>query len=108
MAPHGRPGGILLRVDLMVFDIEAIDEGDFYVKFMLWNKSDAFKWALFVVYGPAEQHLKENFLSDMAHTCSKEHLPYIIGRDFNIMCRPKDKNKDNIDVKWPYLFNMVI
>ena len=35
MAPHGRPGGILLGVDLMVFDIEAIDEGDFYVKFML-------------------------------------------------------------------------
>lgn len=44
----------------------------------------------------------------MAHTCSKEHLPYIIGRDFDIMCHCKDKNKDNIHAKWPYLFNMVI
>jgi hypothetical protein len=30
MAPHGQSGGILLRVDLMVFDIEAIDKGDFF------------------------------------------------------------------------------
>jgi len=27
--PHGRSGGILLGVDLNVFDIGAIDEGDF-------------------------------------------------------------------------------
>ena len=42
MAPHGRFGGILLGVDLGVFDIGAIDEGDFYVKFLLRNKSDGF------------------------------------------------------------------
>jgi hypothetical protein len=35
MAPHGRSGGILLGVDLSVFDIGAIDEGDFYVNFTL-------------------------------------------------------------------------
>ena len=35
MAPHGRSGGILLGVDLQVFDIGAIAEGDFYVKFTL-------------------------------------------------------------------------
>ena len=35
MAPHGRSGGILLGVDLTVFDIGSIDEGDFYVKFTL-------------------------------------------------------------------------
>ena len=35
MAPHGRSGGILLGVDLNVFDIGAIAEGDFLVKFTL-------------------------------------------------------------------------
>jgi hypothetical protein len=35
MAPHGRSGDILLGVDLGAFNISAIDEGDFYVKFTL-------------------------------------------------------------------------
>jgi hypothetical protein len=39
--PDGRSGGILLGVDLNVFDIGGIDEGEFYVKFTLCNKSDA-------------------------------------------------------------------
>jgi hypothetical protein len=30
MAPHGRSGGILLGVDISVFDIGAIDEKDFF------------------------------------------------------------------------------
>ena len=50
--PKGRSGGILLGIDLDVFDIGAIDEGDYYVKFHLCNKNDSFKWALVVVYGP--------------------------------------------------------
>jgi hypothetical protein len=108
LAPHGRSGGILLGVDLTVFDIGSIDEGDFYVKFTLRNKDYDYKWALFVVYGPAQQENKENFLIEMAHICSIESLPYIIGGDFNILRSPEDKNKDNFDAKWPDLFNMVI
>ena len=46
MGPHGRSGGIQLGVDLNVFDIGAIAEGDFYVKFTLRIKSDGFKFAL--------------------------------------------------------------
>jgi hypothetical protein len=52
-APEGRSGGILLGADLDVFDIGAIDEGDFYVKLMLRDKSDGFKYVLYGVYGPA-------------------------------------------------------
>ena len=51
MAPHGRSGGILLGVDLQVFDIGAIAEGDFYVKFTLTCKNDGFKFV----------HVKVNF-----------------------------------------------
>ena len=49
MAPHGRSGGILLGVDLNVFDIGAIVEGDFYVKFTLRCKK---RWLqICVIYG---------------------------------------------------------
>ena len=79
MAPHGRSGGILLGVDLNVFDIGAIAEGDFLVKFTLRCKSDGFKFVLYTVYGPAQYQNKQAFLVELANTCSKESLPYLIG-----------------------------
>jgi hypothetical protein len=66
-------------VDLNIFDIGAIDEGDFYVKFTLRCKVNDFKFSLYSVYGPAQAHNKSAFLVELANTCSKETLPYIIG-----------------------------
>ena len=108
MAPHGRSGGLLLGVDLSTFDIGDISKGDYYVKFTLHNKCDGFKWVLYAVYGPAQQEHKESFLIELANSCSRETLPYIIGGDFNIMGRPEDKSTDNFDLKWPNIFNQVI
>jgi hypothetical protein len=62
MAPHGRSGGILLGVDLSVFDISAIDEGDFYVKFTLRYKSTDFKFVLYSIYGPTQSQNRPRFL----------------------------------------------
>ena len=104
MAPHGRSGGILLGVDLDVFDIGAIDECDIYVKSLLRNKSDGFKFNLYTVYGPAQQQNKEAFLTELAHICSHEALSYIIGGDFNIMRYPHEKSKCTFHTKWPNLF----
>jgi exonuclease III len=106
--PTGRSGGILLGVDLDVFDIGAIDEGEFYVKFKVCNKSDSFKWALTVVYGPAQFERKEAFLTELVQMANHETLPILIGGDFNILRHPHEKNKDNFDQRWPFLFNAVI
>jgi exonuclease III len=108
MAPHGRSGGILLGVDLNVFDIGSIVEGDFYVKFTLRCKTNGFKFVLYSVYGPAQIQNKSAFLSELANTCSKETLLYMIGGDFNIMRAPEDKSSGEFDPKWPNLFNAVI
>jgi hypothetical protein len=83
--------------DLNYFDIGAIDEGDFYVMLILRDKSDGFKFALYVVYGLAQHNNKEAFSMEMAHTCSRESLPYIIGGDLNIMRHPDDKSTYNFD-----------
>jgi hypothetical protein len=53
---------MLLGVNLSVFDIGAIFEGDFYSKFLLKNKEDGFTWALYVVYGPAQDGEKVQLL----------------------------------------------
>jgi hypothetical protein len=57
-APHGRSGGMLLGVDQQLFDIGSLNEGGHYIKFELCNKSDSFKWAIVVVYEPAQADQK--------------------------------------------------
>jgi hypothetical protein len=84
----GRSGGMLLGIDLQSFDIGAIDEGEYYIKFHLCNKSDDYKWALAVVYGPAQNEHKEKFLAELVNTCSHENLPLLIDGDCNILRHP--------------------
>jgi hypothetical protein len=52
---------MLLGVDLQFFDIGSVEEGEHFFKFRLCNKSNGFKWALVLVYGPAQPVHKEFF-----------------------------------------------
>jgi exonuclease III len=106
--PQGRSGGMLLGVDQQLFDIGSIDEGEFYIKFHLCNKSNGFKWALVSVYGPAQADQKEKFLAKLVRMCSHEDLPLIMGGDYNILRHPYEKNNPNYNTRWPFLFNAVI
>jgi hypothetical protein len=107
-APQGQAGDILMGVDLDTFDIGAIEEGYYYVKFHLCNKDSDFKWALVGVYGPAQNPPKEQFLTELAHMTSHEWLPILMGGDFNILRHAHEKNKENVEGRWPFLFNCVI
>jgi hypothetical protein len=77
-APRGRSGGILLGVDLQ-----------------LCNKSNNFKWALVVVYGPTQDEHKESFLAELVNMCSHENLPLVMGGDYNILRHSSEKNNDH-------------
>jgi hypothetical protein len=103
--PHGRSGGMLLGVNLDVCDVESIEEGDFFIKF---HRSDDFHWCLVAIYGAAQPEFKEKFLTELLQTCSKVSLPLLVGGDFNIIRNPSEKNNDNYDDRWPFLFNAVI
>jgi exonuclease III len=107
-APHGRSGGILLGVNLDSMDIGSIDDGDFFVKFRVRDRKSDFKWVLVAVYGAAQPEFKESFLAEMVRSCSSEKLPLCIGGDFNIMRNSSEKNNDNFEERWPFLFNAVI
>ena len=75
MVPHGRLGGILVRADLSYYDIGAINDGHFYVKSLLSDKSGRFKFSFYMLNGPAQQQHKEAFLIDMANAYSWETFP---------------------------------
>lgn len=91
-----------------VLDISSIVEGEFYVKFHAWNKSDGFQWILVAVYAAAQEEFKEAFLVGLVNACSKMSLSILIGGDFNIIRKPNEKNNDKYNDKWPFMFNAVI
>jgi hypothetical protein len=99
---------MILGVNLLTFDIGQIEEGDFFIQFKLRHKEENFKFNLISVYGPTQADLKSHFLSELVRVCSKETLPLIIGGNFNIIRRPDEKNNDNYNDRWPFLFNAVI
>ncbi|WVZ80083.1 hypothetical protein U9M48_027589, partial [Paspalum notatum var. saurae] len=90
----------------LFFDIGSIDEGDFYIKFHIRNKVDGIQWILVAVYGAAQPKFKEVFLTELVQSCNKESLPLLIGGGFNIIRNPSEKNKDNCNDKWPFLFKL--
>lgn len=40
--------------------------------------------------------------------CGDERLPILVGEDFNIIKRHKEKNNDNFNGIWSFMFNMII
>jgi hypothetical protein len=67
-----------------MYNIGTIEEGDYYVKFHLFNRSDNFKCALVGGgggYGPAQDGHKESFLAEVVNMCSHERLPLVMGGD---------------------------
>jgi hypothetical protein len=60
------------------------------------------------VYGPAQEDFKTTFLTKLVRTCQQNYLPTLIGGDFNMMRSRKEKNKNNFNMRWPFLFNAII
>lgn len=106
--PHGRSGGMLIGVNLDVCDVGSIEEGEFFIKFHLKNRSNDFHWCLVAVYRAAQPEFKEKFLIKLVQACRKVSLPLLIGGKFNIIRNPSEKNNDKFESRCPFLFNAII
>jgi hypothetical protein len=81
----------LLGINLEVFGIDSIDEGDFYVKFRLRNKSDGFHWVLIAVYGGSSSGAQRILPHRVSANLCKGNISGSCGgrgRDFNIIQNP--------------------
>ena len=47
-------------------------------------------------------------MADLVRICGSEQLPILVWGDFNIIRRREEKNNDNFDVRWLFLFNTII
>jgi hypothetical protein len=78
------------------------------MKFKLQNICDNFTWIFIAVYGPAQEEGKYSFLQELTQACNTETLPILIGGRLQHYKKPKWKNNDRYDDRWPFLFNVVI
>ena len=107
-APHGRSGGILVGINSDTLQVKKVETGDYCVKLQLRNKNDGFEWAFIPVYGAAQDSHKFEFLSELVRMCEVEELPKLLGGDFNILRKKEEKNNDNFNPHWPFVFNAII
>ena len=108
LPPHGRSGGILVGFNKAALVMQSAVAGDFCVKLHFKSKVDGFLWALVAVYGAAQDENKSLFLSELVRVCEGESLPMVVGGDFNIIRRREEKNNDNFNARWPFVFNAII
>jgi endonuclease/exonuclease/phosphatase family metal-dependent hydrolase len=71
-------------------------------------KNDGFEWALVAVYGAAQEANKPEFLAELVRICESDTLPMTVGGDFNIIRRQEEKNNENFNPSWPFIFNAII
>jgi hypothetical protein len=65
-----------LGVNLDECDVGNIEEGDFFIKFHLGNRSDDFHRCLVAVYAAAQLEFKEKFLTELVQACRKSRSLY--------------------------------
>jgi exonuclease III len=108
LPPHGRSGGILVGINSETIEVMNVITGDFSVRMHLKCKKDGFEWAFVPVYGAAQDALKPDFLAELVRMCEIQFLPILIGGDFNILRKKDEKNNDNFNARWPFVFNAII
>jgi hypothetical protein len=106
--PHGRSGGLLVRIRTSTMEMLDNYGGDFHIKLDMRNKSDDFIWSLVSVYGAAQGVHKHAFLQEMVNLANNTLHPIIIGGDFNLLRYPHEKSKGRFDNHCHFLFNVVI
>jgi hypothetical protein len=56
----------------------------------------------------AQDAHKPDFLAELVRICDHETLPKLAGGDFNILRRQEEKNNENFNARWPFIFNVII
>ena len=108
LPPQGRSEGMLVGVNSTTLHVNNVSHGDRCVKIKLRAKSDGFEWSLVSVYGAAQDNQKHEFLVEFARIYDNDSQPMLVGGDFNIIRRKEEKNNDNFDSRWPFMFNAII
>lgn len=105
LEPKGSAGGILVGANADMFNMVVKDILKFSISVMLTCKKSGFVWKLVVVYGPAYDDLKQDFLEELDVVMSAWQGPTLVGGDFNLIRFTSDKSNGVINHRWADSFN---
>jgi hypothetical protein len=92
----GHSGDILLGARKDVFDLISSELGTFFVSMVPHHHAVGKSWEVIGVYGKADHSLSSLFLDELSLKVSNSIFPLLIGRDFNLLHSPADKNNANL------------
>jgi hypothetical protein len=102
---RGSAGGILVGANRDVFNMAVDKVLKFSVSVILTNKSNGFAWKLVVVYGPAYDELRQEFLDELEIVMGSWKGPIMVGGDFNFVRFASDKSNGIYNHRWADGFN---
>ena len=108
LTSDGKSGGILCGININKFDVGNVVEGQFSLVMTAVDKKTQKSLTLAIVYGPAHNDKKDQFLTEISNICGSSKSPLLIGGDFNILRYSSEKNKKFAGNKISDLFNWVI
>jgi hypothetical protein len=89
--PNGRSWGLLVGFNSDTFEVSDIQTKDFMIVCVVHHKIKNISWTFVNVYGAAQAVNKDNFLSELAPTCSQCKGPILLGVDFNTLRNTDEK-----------------
>jgi hypothetical protein len=101
----GAAGGILLGVNIDMFEVGDWVIKNFSISCELVNKKDGFKSRICIVYGASSDDKREEFIDELHRLIDEIKVPVIIGGDFNLVRYKKDKSNGCVYFKWCDKFN---
>jgi exonuclease III len=105
---QGRSGGILCGIKKENLDLIKVTEHEFAIEAEVWDKKIKISLRLVIIYGPAHEERREQFLRELSTICAKNDLPMIVGGDFNILRYSSEKNKTFYANRFSDMFNWII
>jgi len=90
---------------LDLFNVGIGEKLNFLLSVLLTCKRTGFSWKLIVVYGPAYEEQKQDFLDELDFVMNMWQGPILIGGDFNLVRFVSDKSNGLISHRWVDGFN---
>ncbi|KAM0922736.1 hypothetical protein ACQ4PT_005968 [Festuca glaucescens] len=101
----GHSGGILLGVKEDTFEVEDMEQGEFYVSMRLIHRQSNLQWEIVIVYGLADHSRTPAFLAELAAKIDRSPVPMVVAGNFNLIRTPDNKSSPTVDIPRMRMFN---
>jgi hypothetical protein len=105
LSSTGSAGGILMGMNMNLFEVEKWTIREFPVSCHFVSKKDGFKGSMTIVYGAPDKERKQKFIDELYAIFMNKNELVLLGGDFNLVRFQEDKSNGLVDFKWCDRFN---